>query len=293
MNSWKYSVLLLAIAFASCENDNETAAPPPASQPLLVRVAGIDTTLAPPFDTVERYNYTYDNLKRPVRSAFNETDVSGNSTYTSSMSFFYNGTDTLAFKSQRVRPNSSHMRYHFFENGRLVKDSSGGIASSGNVYYSVTHFTYSGNMILVESNGIDSTGSGGSSVRKVYQTLDVNNNIVHQIDTSFYSQTGFPSISSRNEHIASYLPALNPMARFSNPIRRPYMWDDFGVGSEPAAPRHLYNSIRYTYQNLQPAGNVSELRHDYTYEFRSDGLLSVTRLITGQGLHRKYIFFYE
>lgn len=293
MRKLKITLLLFAFASSSCESDIENSAPLPPQSSLLMRVAGIDTTLAPPFDTVERYTYTYDNLKRPVRTEYTETDASGNSTYASSMSFFYNGTDTLAFKSVRVRPNSSNTRFHFFDNGRLVKDSSGGIAASGNIYYSVTNYTYSGNNILVESNGLDSMGSGGSTVRKVYQTLDANNNIVHQIDTLTSSPAGFPSGSSRNEHIVSYHSAVNPMAKFSDPIRRPYLWDDFGVGSEPASPRHLYTQIRYIYKSLQPVGNPDEHQHDYTYEFRNDGLLSVIRMMTGQGHHRKYIFFYE
>ncbi len=293
MRILKFALLLLAVAFTSCESDTQTAAPPPSGQPLLLRVAGIDTTLAPPFDTVERYTYTYDNLKRPVRTEYNETDASGNSTYASSMSFFYNGTDTLAFKSQRVRPSSSNTRYHFFDNGRLIMDSSGGVAVSGNVYYAITRYTYSANTILEESNGVDSMGSNGSSVRRVYQTLDANNNVLHQIDTLITFQNGIPVFSSRNEHIATYHSALNPMAKFSDPIRRPYLWDDFGVGSEMAAPRQLFSSIRYLYKPLQPLGNNSEHRHDYTFEFRNDGLLSVLRMLTDQGHHLKYIFFYE
>ena len=282
----------MAIAFLSCENETGSdPLPPPGQAPLVLRVVAIDTTLAAPLDTLEKATFTYDNLKRITESYYVELDASGNTTYFSRLKYFYNGSDTFASKTVEFEPNDTSTKFYFFANGRLVMDSSAVDPVNNN--YSTTHYTYSGNMVLVESNGYHPSIGISTSQRKVYQTFDSNGDIVHQVDSNSYSRPGSPTSLSRNEHIITYISNPNPFVKVSDPIRRPYLWDDSGLGSSKTSPRFLISQTREIYDDISPTPSHNEHTRNYTYEFRSDGLPSVARLLTNQGYHRKMLFFYE
>jgi len=298
------AVIVCCLTIISCSKSPDTTNPVPTNPPVyLSKIFVIDTTLAAPFDTIARGMYTYDAQKRPVR-AESKNYSSGQPYVGWVCRFFYNGTDTLASSSieedfdypggNPVMTGRDTTNYTFV-NGRVTYDSMHGVSGGGGGFYRVNRYTYlPGNMITVVSNW-KSTGDPVISVSQ--QTIRqnfTNGDISYQLDTSKTLVPALPVAWYRMENTVSFLNNPNPFARLSDPIRRPYLLDDIGIGATRTSPKYLFSQHSYTYDWWSGATNhFNQGTIKYTYTFRPDGYPSAARETSQNGKIMRAIFVYE
>jgi len=185
---------------------------------------------------------------------------------------------------------------YLFSNGKCVYDSSYGLNSLNQQFYSVNQYQYlpAGKLIIYFTG--HSPSYTNTSTANLYQTSD-GIDITQQLDTT---KNTSPINNQFYEVIntATYISNPNPMSKFSNPVRRPRLWDDIGIGSQRAAPRKLFSQHHCTYDFINGSTVIShnDWRSTYSYSFRPDGYPSEAREIfsdNGTLTYLKTIFIYQ
>ena len=200
---------LIALAFlfsfvSACRKEsNETQATPDPSGPsdsiYLDKIYSAEIT-GNTLDTFQIVAFTYDNLKR-VTSMVGYSKPVG-SYPDNSYAYFYNGNDTIPFKTIRTFGYTfsldTTITYHSFDASlRKIKDSSISTRLSTNpVIYrkwtNVTNYTYVSDKIFAYDTKHDILPSPNSSSKKDTATIDIRNNVV--------SSKGYFSIFGANDY---------------------------------------------------------------------------------------------
>jgi hypothetical protein len=274
-------VFVCTYAFISCKKSDEDPQPtPPAPESTrMTKIFLLDTTITAPFDTINRGYFTYDSQNRPIKNESFQTDASGANVSHYILRYDYNGSDTLASRSIQDYTGytngvptefSSDTTSYAFVNGKCTYDSSYGLNSLGNPFYTVFNYAYAAGNIINLVQRSHSSGNPTTLDRQVvYQTLN-GDDISFQVDSSFTIPAS--NSGSRIENTVTYLSNPNPFAIFSNPIRRPYLLDDIGIGSERASTKKLFSLHHCKYDSWNGSNlNHNEWSAQYTYTFRSDG----------------------
>ncbi|HMJ47945.1 MAG TPA: hypothetical protein VK498_11490 [Ferruginibacter sp.] len=293
------------ISIISCSKSSDTNNPTPTNPPVyLSKIFVVDTTLVAPFDTTNRGFYLYDAQKRPVRAESVQTNATGQTTGKWVYKFFYNGTDTLASSSIEEytyytgglpTTTDKDTTNYTFVNGRLTYDSVHGLIASGKAYYSVKRYTYlAGNMITVVSNSKTEGDPVNYSSQHTIRQNFTNGDISYQLDTTKTLVPAFPVSGGRLENTINFLTNPNPFARLSDPVRRPYLLDDIGIGATRTSPRYLFSQHSYVYDSWTGINtNHNQGTIKYTYTFRPDGYPSMARETSQNGKITRAIFVYE
>jgi hypothetical protein len=257
--------------------------------PLLSRLYSIDTTITTSFDTINRAHCYYDNSYRMVKAESYQTDpANGNIIGSFTVRYFYNGTDTLAsmsiqddgyYTNGTLTDTNSDTTSYVFTNGKCIYDSTYGINSLNDAFYTVYEYQYlPGNVVKIFMRGHSQTDPGTINTRTttLHQTTD-GADILHQTDTT---RNTYPATLawSKSENIATYLQNPDPFARLSDPVRIPRLWDDIGLGSTRGSPRKLYITHSWTNDYIDGSTTIHDYSNvAYTYTFRPDGYPSEFR----------------
>jgi hypothetical protein len=298
------SLVFLSISTVSCSKSGENITSPVINEPVLSKVLVIDTTIAHPFDTINRVFFYYDALKRPLRVESTQTTAAGQVDSKYMFRFEYNGSDTLATRSiedftqyagASISYVSKDTMSYTFSGGRLVYDSSYSVNTSGISSYRVQRTTYeSGNIIKIVSRGKSSSGPTIYSDQQTIRQVFTNGDISYQLDSSINLLPVSPVFRSVLENNVTYLSNPNPFAKFCNPVRRLYLLDDIGIFSTHAAPRKLFTRESYTYDSWNGSStNHNQGTIQYSYTFRPDGYPSALREIATNGKITKGIIIYQ
>jgi hypothetical protein len=274
--------------------------------PVLTQVFELDTALNPPFDTVYRHLYQYDVQGRLSRSTWLRTNQLGDSTNITILDYEYAGTDTLAFRTFEDRSYYSSIpspgwnrtldtTVYFYENNKLSYDSSFGLRIYDGIRtFQGRRYGYEPNNIITISRNSYSTGSSvtpSTSTSRVYQTFSMGD-IVHQVDSSKYVSS-MGTTYYRFENTVTYINNPNPFAAISDPIRRPLLGDDIGLGAVRSSPHKLYT--QHHWQMNEWGSYTQSLQDDvqYTFTFRADGCPAEALQTFSSGRVKRFLFIYR
>ncbi len=272
------SLIIIVATFhlISCEKDE--ASPSTNIAPQLTELLKMDTTLSAPFDTVQRFAFTYDSQGRLSSKLFIETDDVGDTVYNVHQAYSYNSIDTFASRVIRTKHVFGSIdidrdtTFFHFENGRHVWDST---RQSGRKYI-VNRYVQTSSALLHNASIFLQPNTPEWQINsRIFQTK-TNGNIVYQIDTvvSEYLRAPVNTIFDRFERSFTYTNIPNPLTKIAQADFNDYLHDDdymFGgnfVSSN--LPSQEISSLR-SWHSPGPGSGSYDRQINYTYTLRSDG----------------------
>ncbi len=294
-------LLLITVFLFSCSKSENDSLVPPQQPKLLVKFIRFDTTRPAGLDTVSRTIIQYDGRNRPVHWSFLGMSPDGSPYYLNEQQYFYNGNDTFAYQTIDITkiigtnpPYEGDTTHYTFANGRLVRDSIFSTRNAtGEQYYQARSYSFVGNTVVMNAY-IDYYATPFTRTSNIYQTIS-GGNIIYQLDTAISISSGSPFQYIRTEQSATYLPNDNPMARISNPIRKPELESHSRFSLFRNFTTKLPESHSWERSIWAPGSSVDEslFNINYTYEFDADGLPLIMRELWQNGDQFKSIFIYQ
>ena len=236
---------------------------------------------AAPTDTSSVIAYHYDSLQRV--SFIDEVvydngipDVIGISHY------YYNGADSLAFKSDHQEVGTPYMNtiYHFYDNSQqLIEDSVISVTNSSNGTY-LNQYTYSANQIIavskdLASGNITNTDTGyigaNGNITKVIST-DIG--IGRDVTTNYTYDTHPNPFFQLNTH-STY----GPVPGYSFDI-----FDDYLLKN---------NVVDQTTNDLLFSGSLYNMIYTYTYNAAGFPETVTNSDDNGQSIYETVVFIYK
>lgn len=270
----------VAISLYSCQNEFSIDDVPLVNSPDSTRLSKyieFDTTQVSGLDTLDISNYNYDNLQRLTLQEYTEFDGAGVKVNLYKAFLYYNGTDTLPFKTIRNRYSlpglnlqTSDTSFYSFANGKIVSDSNS---------FGVTKFSYSNNLIFEKRY---SSFPGMPIDSNTFYMTRLNGNLVLQIDTlSGGSEVENFSFTYDNKNNPFHRLPISSFERL-----RPYY------------KLELYND-EMIYEKNNPTqilqtNTVSLFHFKYAYEYNANGYPKIARVTdqTNPSTFYKVKFFY-
>ncbi len=283
--------LLITVSFVvvvtSCQKEVDWSLPNTTTtdSTVLWKYVVIDTTLSAGLDTLEVHYFEYDNQKRLTRLIDSlREDTSSSPAYTSSSGtdLFYNGNETLPFKSIQIDKDGADRRWdtaYFSYQGQLVSMDSSRVQISnfsGNTWGIVAlYFTKSGNSVTMIERFPNPPGPPTCETTSIIAQTYSSGNIASEMATSTGCVTG-----SWDDQM-TYDNKMNPFYK--------------------AIPVH-YPVTDYSFMGNDQNNNMTEesslsmgIHTQRTYTYRSNGLPSVVRVndLNFPGYSYKGIYYYK
>jgi hypothetical protein len=268
--------------FSSCQKEVSTDIPDGRVQGgdsiYIKQLVTLDTTKPSGQDTVYNVVLEYDNQKRAVQLTSWFYGAPNSVTY---IRRFYNGNDTLPFKSITGRTptfsSSSDTTFYTYSNGLLVRDSVIGLNTAGNVVnIESRNFTITGNDVLLVGRSYASYDPASllySNTALYTRTLS-NGNIVLQ-ETS--STAVYLFLITDQRTVAVYDNHPNPLYRV-----------DFQQPLIDEGAQQKNNTLQFTTSDLSGLGSSTT---NYSFRYRSDGY-PLSSVYTSAGRTLKDLYFY-
>jgi len=207
----KYITIFIALTvfIISCKKENtidsETNPTPSDSTFLIKKFIVLDTTLSAPNDTIFRYTFFYDNLKRC--SSF----IAGDGIDSFAIYNFFNGTDTLITKRKFYDFTSGDSTVDYLTyspTGKILADSILEYSTTfglTNFYLNYQNTTNQNGTIIVKSDGTQFEYNIFSTLR------DINGNLLNVKDSlSVLNGSNYVLTETANSNI-SYDNKINPL----------------------------------------------------------------------------------
>ncbi len=283
-----FVVLFFVVAFSSCQKEIDDSLPNNVTNDstVLWKYVVIDTTLSAGLDTLEVHYFEYDNQKRLTRLIDSlREDTSSSPAYTSSLvtDFFYNGNETLPYKSMGLQKDGTDRRwdttYFSFQNGLVSLDSARIQISNvtGITWGIITRsFTVSGTTITMTEKFYSYTNPIPSCVSNstVLQTYS-NGNIISANGTTTGCVTGSGNVQMNYDN--------KPNPFYSTiPVHYPTTGFSFVEGNN-------------NQKNNMTEENSTAFHTQRSYSYRSNGLPSVVRVndLNFPSYSYKGIYYYK
>ncbi len=311
MNKTLTIIFFLWVLLASCQKDFTINSPVTTQvttddSTLLSMIVSIDTAAPATLDTLEKFTYQYDNLKRLIKHEYvsysngviNPTDIFRNKYY-----YFYNGTDTLPFKQiDTLQENTSvnaRTIFHTYQNEKIIFDSLVYTLPVNSIQ--VYKYIYFANKVVdtfiqYPISPVPTTSAYGGYRVNYRQTL--NNNIITSIDSTFnYSTFATPfsyNFDNSTKETISYDNSKNPFYKFKNLNTYPYYNDKSTLLGNIDGSQIINQSINDP-KNFQLILTFGSYTLTYNYEYKANGYPKVARIINNvvaPAIIYKQLFFY-
>lgn len=268
---WFVIVVSFVVSFSSCQKEIDWSLPntTTSDSTVLWKYVVIDTTLSAGLDTLEVHYFEYDNQKRLTRLLDSlREDTSSSPAYTSSLvtDFFYNGNETLPYKSMGLQKDGTDRRWD------------------------TTYFSYQSGLVSLDSARIQISNVTGITWGIITRSFVVNGTTVTMTE-KFYSYTNpIPSCVSNSTILLTY---TNGNISSENGTTTGCVT---GSGDDQITydnkPNPFYSAIPVHYpttgfsfvdgNNTQKNNMIEEnstaFHTQRTYSYRSNGLPSVGRV---------------
>lgn len=282
--------VLLVVSFfmvAGCSKNQEPGKPRGSSSGVLVKkFVLLDTTRTAPNDTLRVIYFTYDNSDRLTKVStiyYNWTGApdttSFNQPYWSTRSFYYNGTDTMPFKTINARrsnvgfawiiKDTSYRKYDAAS--RLISDSSytygyiSGNINPGSFGSNFMSYTYGAQYVVRKLYTITHNGAP-LEVDSVLQSA-ANGNVYYQKDPRPVSPNfGYTLHPTCNFIFDNHPNPMNKNGAFTEPIYNSY--NDFGIGVNFENQKNNYTSVK---KSVPIPSGSNDIEFTYKYTYLSDG----------------------
>ena len=252
--SYLFVITISILAIVSCQREvddtiNRTTNPNSNDSNYIIQYVEIDTTAAPGSDTMNKYDFYYDNAKRISGYLLTEYNYNPDMKSYSEVKYYYNGTDTLPFKTAtRIQDGLSYLdtTFHTYSNGKISSDSvifyrennhellythtSSFSPSGSNVFYKYRRVNYllgspnvtvdSGLVNIIRTGNNISTQTSPSGVLfGDYSKFTYDNKInpLYRIDIH-YPLMGFSEFDAEKNNFLSYENGLDPSNLYSHYI---------------------------------------------------------------------------
>jgi len=270
-------VLALSLYLISCSSSDKPVIDPVAESFTLQKIFVLDITKSAPFDTMMRYQFSYDNSGRlswVSESSFEPTTW----VYTvqRKLHYFYHGTDTLPYRAWDDK--HSFLAFPTDKNHMLKHDAFGKLAmdSSVDVRLQTNDTSIYKHTYLHHGDGhADSTftyrPSYTENAERFYSSRDANNNV-----TAYITEYGNKEVT-----LVEYDNRINPLYKLS-PVKVPYFtagaYPTFNTGYTPQKK----NIKKLTINSYDASGTtVLQTRViDYLITYHSNGMPASTRAVS-------------
>lgn len=255
-----------------------------ADSTLVWKYVEVDTTLPSGSDTTEWFYFNYDSLKR-ISRIYNIEGT--NIPLTITTDFFYNGSDTLPFKTVEISREGADAYvdtcfYTYNSNGLVIKDSSVyyDFVTFEPLYRTINKFTITGDNVAVYHREDEYDGTLFNILTEQTGNASIvrqNGNISEQVSTGTVINDLYYKINYNNK--------INPLYRAD--LHYPVMG---GFGNTFDTKKNLQTSLI--------VGSSPSLifgRYEYTYTFRADGYpltVEIKDIDNLQEYYGKTILFY-
>lgn len=251
-------VIAISFVIVSCQREVDDNIPDFNDGPRLVKYIEVDTVDAfnLPGDTSIVHLFSYDAQKRVSRHIMKWYSLGFPDADQTTTDYFYNGNDTLPFKSIAYYKNGPEdfidTTFFFYANGLVVKDSVFETNISTGQFYGidVDEYIQSGNTVSRVSRSYFSrnTSAPDQVNTDVISVVRVNGNITEYEDLS-------TSTGSSEQYRFAYDNHVNPFFRVV--LHYPVMFEepfaknnvtDWKEWSDPFASTPFHTAVTYTYR---------------------------------------------
>ncbi len=300
-------------SFVSCQKDysptivptTDSTIKPTNDSTLLKMYVKLDTSHTPGRDTLVKMEFEYDNLKRVNQFRYSEYDsATGEFDYEFNFQFFYNGTDTLPFKSINEygynfnAPGASTINYTYNQNGDVTYYKE--VFLRGDSI--VTNKYFSGNTFKAITNYYPYNNNFHSDTTFQVATIFSDDNIVHDVH-EFHDQYFAQSFYREGVFTYDLLfdTYINPFKKlnFFFKADRFFFWEGFEDYRRGYLLTSAQNNItHYTFNRSNVDGsNPDNDFFDANYAYNVNNLpVSSHYTISQYGEHRTYygkeLYFY-
>ena len=250
--SYLLVITISTLSIISCQREaddviNRTTNPNSNDSVYLKQYVELDTTAAPGSDTMNKYDFYYDNAKRLTGFLLTEYNYNPDMKSYSDVKYYYNGNDSLPYKTTtRIQDGLSYLdtTFYSYSNGKISADSvifyrennhellythkSSFSLSGSNVFYKYRRVNYllgtptvrvdSGlvNITMIGNNISTQTSPAGLLVGEYSKfTHDNKVNPFYRIDIH-YPLIGFSEFDAEKNNFLSYQNGLDPSNLYSH-----------------------------------------------------------------------------
>lgn len=287
-------LILVSIFIVGCQKQFQVESKTPSpdeitlnDSTLISLIVQFDTTAPAQSDTVAKYTFKYDSLKRLTKFEYvrySNGVIDPNDIFRDKYYYFYNGTDTLPFKqidsSQENQFSTNKLMFHTYQNGKILKDSVVdlfGIPTPDQV----AKYTYYSDRVIdtVTKYPLIVNASPYGGYKVTYRQIQ-NNNVAFNFDSSYY----YNSFSTPPSYVfdftsrenLTYDNLKNPFYKFKG--LNAYPFENFSYFPLFIDGSYLINQSKNnprTYQKTQ-GSNVNTI--NFNYEYISNGYPKIVRI---------------
>ncbi len=287
-------LLVASILIVGCQKQFQVESITPSPDEIILNdstlismIVQFDSTAPVQLDTVAKYTFKYDNLKRLTKFeyvSYSNGIIDTNDIFRDKYYYSYNGTDTLPFmeidSSQENQFYTNKLIFHTYQNGKILKDSIVdllGIPTPDQV----AKYTYYPDRVIdtVTKYPLNVIASPYGGYKVTYRQTQ-NNNVTLNFDSSYY----YNSFSIPPSYVFDFTSRENlTYDNFKNPFYKFRGLNAYPFANYTYFPlfidgSYLLNQSKnnpQTYQKMQ-GSNVNTI--NFSYEYNSNGYPKIVRI---------------